>query len=288
MFVLRETFRYLRHTWASWLIQALALGVALGVSGLFVLLAWKAHEAMADLRANLAIEAFFDPDVASQDASTIVDENIRSLSGVTRIVFISKEQALEDYAKMSGEDVGQVLGMNPLPASVKVYLSNPTSNNANKVEALLRKIPRIQEVKSNAPLIGIMESRSLALDHIAIILCSLLILSAFFHALTATRHGFEVRRATMHTLTRMGATRFMIIAPMVFYNAFAGMLSGVIGMGILYLIHSQVLLSMNEGLATTLNLHEEIGVCAMLIISGLVVSLLAALFNLARAVSLEA
>jgi cell division transport system permease protein len=279
VFVIRETFRYLKHAWASWLMQVLTLGVALGVSALFVLLAWKAHDAMSSLRANLAIEAFFDPDVSSQNTSTIADQSIKSIPGISHIIFISKEQALEDYAKMSGEDIQQVLGVNPLPASVKIFLTEPTARAAAQLETLLRRVPNIQDVKSNAPLIGIMESRSHALDRIAILLCSLLLLSAIFHAHTSARRGFEIRRETTRTLTRMGATRFMIFAPMLLYNALAGICGGIVGTGILLLIHTQILMAMSDVFALTLASRDEIIVCGVLMLSGFVISALAASLN---------
>ena len=263
-------------------MQALTLGVALGVSALFVLLAAKAHDAMSSLRANLAIEAFFDPDVSSTNASVIVDQNIRSIPGIARTIFISKEQALQDYAKMSGEDPEQVLGMNPLPASVKIYLIDPTARSASHVETLVRRVPNIQDVKSNAPLIGMMESRSLALDRIAIILCSLLIVSAFFHALTAARHGYETRRETMQTLSRMGATRFTILAPMLCYSSLAGLFGGVIAMGILLLIHTQVLAAMSDVFVLTLTPQESIMACGVLMVSGLVISVFASVMASVR------
>ncbi len=257
-------------------MQALTLGVALGVSALFVLLAWKAHSAMSSFRANLAIEAFFDPDVPSQNASAITDQSIKSIPGIARATFISKEQALTDYAKMSGEDIQQVLGMNPLPASVKMYLADPTAQSAARIEAVLRQVPNIQDVKSNAPLMGTMESRAFALDRIAIILCSMLLLSAFFHALTASRYGNEIRKETTHVLIRMGATRWMIRAPMLLYNALAGMLGGMIGMGILLLIHTQVLTAMSDVFVLTLTMRESIIACGVMMASGFVISILAA------------
>jgi cell division transport system permease protein len=263
-------------------MQALTLGVALGVSALFVLLAWKAHDAMASLRSNLAIEAFFDSNVASQDASAIVDQSVKLLPGVSRVIFISKEQALQDYAKMSGENPEQVLGVNPLPASVKIFITEPTAQAAKRLEESLRTIPKIQEVKSNAPLIGIMESRSYALDRIAIILCSLLLLAAFFYSLTAARHGVEVRRKTIYALIRMGATRWMIHAPMILYSGVAGIVGGVIGMGILLLIHTQVLAAMNDVIVVSLPSNEFVMMTGMLVISGFVISTLAALLNGSR------
>jgi cell division protein FtsX len=263
-------------------MQALTLGVALGVSALFVLLALKAHDAMSSLRANLAIEAFFDPDVSSHSASAISEESIKSIPGIARTVFISKEQALDDYAKMSGENIQAVLGVNPLPASVKIYLVDPTARSAARIEAQLRQVPSIQDVKSDAPLIGAMESRSHALDRIAIILCSLLILSAFFYSLMASRHGVEIRKETIRTLSRMGATRWMVIAPMVLYSALAGIFGGLIGMGVLLIIHTQVLTAMSDVFVLTLSGREEIIACGVLMLSGFAISAFASSLNWTR------
>ncbi len=282
MFVLRETFRYVWHSRSAWLLQALTLGVALGVSGLLVLLAWKAEGAMTALRANLAIEAFFDPALSSQDASTIADESIKSLPAISRTIFISKEQALEDYARMSGEDIEQVLGMNPLPASIKIYLADPSARSAERLEAILRSIPHIQDVKSDMPLIAAMESRSMALDRIALVLCSLLLVSAFFQAMQSARHGFEMRRETFRTLARLGATRLTMAAPMIFFNALAGIFGGLIAIGILMFIHTQVLTAMSDTLAFTLTSREGIVAGGVLIVSGLVLSALAAIVNWTR------
>ncbi len=263
-------------------MQALTLGVALGVSALFVLLAWNAHGAMSALRANLAIEAFFDPDVSSQQALEVLNQKIRSLPGVHRTVFISKEQALDDYAKMSGENIERVLGVNPLPASVKIYLAEPTSQVATQLESLVRSVTGVQEVKSDAPLIAAMESRSLSLDRIAELLCSLLLVAAFCYALMASRHGFALRRETTRMLARMGATRFTITAPVVLYNVLAGLIGGAVGMGILLLVHAEILAAMSHVFAVTLTTQDETMACGMLMAFGLAISALAAILNAMR------
>src|SRR5947209_6934339 len=108
-------------------MNVLALAVALGVSGLFGILAWKAHTAMRSLRENLSVEAFFDPGISSEDANAIVNNSIKSLPSIKSFDLITREQALTDYEKSSGENVESVLGMNPLPASVQLRLTEPTA-----------------------------------------------------------------------------------------------------------------------------------------------------------------
>jgi len=257
LFIIRETVRFLRHHYLAWLMSVLTLGVALGVSGLFALLAWNAHSAMMELRGNLAIEAFFDPSLSTSDASAIAEQKIEPISGIARVTFISKEQALTDYSKMSGENVESVLGMNPLPASVKLYLADPTAASAESLEGALRAVPGVEEVRGDFPLLRAMESRSRALDRIAILAGSLLLLSAFFYALLAGRHSFEISRETLHTFRLLGATRVAAAAPIIITSTLAGIAAGLAGSVLLLLVHAQILTLMSDVFSFPLA-HREI------------------------------
>lgn len=281
LFIIRETLRFLRHHWAAWLMSVLTLGVALGVSGFFTLLAWKAHTAMSAMRANLAIEAFFDPSVPSSDAAAIVKEKIDSLTGITRVTFISKEQALMDYSNVSGENVESVLGMNPLPASAKLYLADPTAHSAETLEASLRAVPGVQEVRGDFPLLRAMESRSRALDRIAILAGSLLLLSAFFYALLAGRHSFEISRETLHTFRLLGATRIAAAAPIIITSTLAGIAGGLLGWGLDWAVKTQALTFLNPSLAVLTTRESSIGF-GMLVMTGLIIGLLGGLLAAAN------
>jgi cell division transport system permease protein len=257
----------------------LALGVALGTSGLFAMLALKAHTAMTSLRTNLAMEAFFDPSISSDDASIIADHSLKPIVGITRFEFISKEQALRDYAKMSGEDIESVLGMNPLPASVKVYLANPTAKSYSTIEALLSAIPEVREVRGDLPLLSAMETRSHSLDTLAIIFGSLMLLSAFFYSLLTSRHGFDTRRETLHTLDLLGASRTSAVAPIIISSSLAGAFGGIVGTLLLYVIHAQVLMAMSNAIPLSISGDEYLLALGLLTCVGFLIGSLGAVFS---------
>ncbi len=238
-------------------MSVLTLGVALAVSGLFVLLAWKAHEGIAAMRSNLAIEAFFDPGLSSNDAQNIANTNIKTLAGVSRVEFISKEQALNDYASSSGENVERVLGMNPLPASVKVYLSRPDVGSAASIESALRAIEGVQDVRTNTSLLAAMTERAGALDRVALIVGSLMILSALFFALIAGRHNVELRKNTTHTFALLGASTWSTKAPVLIATSLGGVFGGIIATLLLLVVHSQ-LLAINAGFSISIAKKEII------------------------------
>jgi cell division transport system permease protein len=263
-------------------MSVLALSVALGISGLFAILAWKAHAAMTALRANLAVEAFFDPGIPSSDASAMVEQKIDPLAGIARVTFISKEQALSDYSKASGENVERVLGMNPLPASVKLYLANPTAQSAETLEASLRTVPGIQDVRGDFPLLRAMESRSRALDRMALLAGSLLLLSAFFFAVLAGRHSFEISRETLHTFRLLGTTRVTAAAPIIIASTLAGIAAGFAGSGWILLIHAQILSAMSDVFSFPLSRREILLAIGSLVAVGGVIGMGGTLASVGR------
>src|ERR1041385_910019 len=101
-------------------MTALVIAVSLALLGIFIMLAKRANDSLEEFRAHLIIEAFFDPTVSSEEALVSVNEHIKPIAQLTSLKFISKEDALHDYEKNSGEDVQGILGYNPLPASARM------------------------------------------------------------------------------------------------------------------------------------------------------------------------
>ena len=258
-FIFRETFRAIRRTPGTWAMNVLTLAVALSVSGLFGVLAWKVHSAMKTLRANLAIEAFFDPSLSSEAAAKRVDDDVKILPGVQSVMFTSREQALTDYTKMSGENVESVLGMNPLPASVTIRLSDPSAVNAKSIEEKLRQISGVADVRSDVALIATMERRAQALDTLAIIAGALLVLTALFYTVLTSRFILTTRADGIHTLTLLGATRMMIFGPEVIEAGLGGVLGGLLAAAILVGLQHNAVSAFGEGLSMVESSRELAG-----------------------------
>lgn len=274
MFILRETFRFLRHSRAAWVLQSATLGVALGLSGLFLLLAWNAHRSLQEIRSNLTINVFFDPALSSGDARLIAAE-IQMLPGIGKTQFISKEEAAEDYARESGEDVERTLGMNPLPASVKIYLQEPSATNLEIISSRVQTLSGVENVKSDAHLVSEMESRSRMLDRIALILSLLIILSALFQSVASARHAVERRKQTNLLFDRLGASPLRITMPMILFSALTGVGSGIIAAVIVWFTYDRFFSAMKiPSLPSSLPAMNEFSIFFLLIAAGLSITVL--------------
>ena len=270
MLVIKEAFRTINRTLGTWIMSVLTVAVALGVAGLFLLLSWKAHSEMRTLRANLSVQAFFDPTLSSEEASAISEREVKSLAGLASIKFISKEQALDDYATSSGENVENILGVNPLPASVSVYLQEPSAATAKTIMEKLRAIEGITEVQSDLPLLSTMEQRAHALDWVALMLGALLVISAIFYTVTSGRLTIASRADTLHAMKLMGATRGLLIGPFVIESALAGLFGGLLAAGLVLLIQQEAFSVIGGGM----DLYTSTGLSTRLLVGGAITGML--------------
>jgi cell division transport system permease protein len=263
-------------------MSVLTLAAALGVSGLLGLLAWNAHQTLGELQRNLAIEAFFNPVISSDEAATTATNEVPKIPGVSNYTIISKEQALESYRASSGEDVQAVLGLNPLPASVTVYLAEPSSASADRVQTRLRAIAGITDVRSDEALLKTTELRAHAIDRLAIIIGALLLLTAILFIANSARLLLRMRQDGIHTLALMGATRWQMIGPFLLEAGISGLIGGIIATAIALLLSHQTFAALGGGVDLTNSSRQVLRMLWALSLSG---TLLASLTMLGVALS---
>jgi len=256
-------------------MSILTLAVALGVSGLIGLIAWKAHQSLRELQHDLAIEAFFDPSVPSDIATSTANAEVPKIAGISSFTVLTKEQALEEYRRSSGEDVQNVLGMNPLPASIRVYLNDPSSASADRVQSALRSIGGIEAVRSDEELLRTTESRTHALNKIAIIIGALLLLSAMLFVGNSARLLMGMREKNIRSLALMGATRWQINGPFVFEGALSGIVGGILATAIVFLISKLAFSAFGEGI--TMRSSELLPILVILTFAGFLIAIFSTL-----------
>jgi cell division transport system permease protein len=241
MFVLREALRSIKRMPGTFVVSVLALGIAVGLAGFLANAAYQAHQRLQEARGNLKIEAFFDPAISSESATQIANTQVAALAPVKHIEITSKEQALADFAKSTGENVREVLGMNPLPASVQVYLKQPTAENAERMKGTLEKIDGVVNVRTDIALVKTLESRTALLETLAAIFGGLCLLATVFFLVLASRFSLALRAQTETVFERLGATRRQSRFPLTIEALCSGVLGGVLATALLVTLQHTVL-----------------------------------------------
>ncbi len=251
--VIKEASAALRRTPIMSVMTAIVIAVSLAICGMFAMLTKRANDSLEEFREKLVIEAFFDPTVSSEDAAKVTNDNIKSISGISSLRSVSKEEALAEYMKSSGEDVERILGYNPLPASVRMTFANLNSVHAKAIRAALLTIQGMKEVIYDEKSLLALEKRSQTLYLLALALGGALLLISLTIVTSTIRLAIEARHDTIHAMQLLGAGRSTIILPYLIEGGFAGILGGLLAGGLILLFHFFVIPQIAAELSTDIS-----------------------------------
>jgi cell division transport system permease protein len=251
--VIKEAAAALRRTPIMSVMTAIVIAVSLAICGMFAMLTKRANDSLEEFRANLVMEAFFDPSVPSIDAERITNDKIKSMGGIASLKIISKEDALTEYVKSSGEEVERILGYNPLPASVRMTFENLTSVKAKTLRMQLLGIKGINEVLYDEKSLVALEKRSQTLYLLALALGGALLLVSLTIVTSTIRLAIEARHDTIHAMQLLGAGRGTIIFPYIIEGGFAGIIGGLLAGSLILLFHFFVIPAIAPELTTNIS-----------------------------------
>ena len=117
-----------------------SLFILLYIIGLASILEQNAFKVMQYLRSKYKIEVFFNEDLTDEEAIGLIHK-IKKIKGVKNATLITKADAIRIFKDQFGEDIIDLLGYNPLPASSVV-------NVDRNIRDLLKIDPIIKEIKS--------------------------------------------------------------------------------------------------------------------------------------------
>ncbi|MEY2924058.1 MAG: Cell division protein FtsX [Bacteroidota bacterium] len=116
----------------------------LGMLGVMVINAAKLNNYIKN---NVRFSVFFQSGISDKEAKTIAD-SLSKLEFVANSKFISSEDAAFNFKKEIGEDFVEILGNNPLPASVELGVKSGYTQEINlrQLERRLAKAHGVLEV----------------------------------------------------------------------------------------------------------------------------------------------
>jgi len=214
---------------------------SLFILGLFFFVTLNVNHAVKATEKTVGVTVLFVED-CPQDKIDLIGEKIKTRAEVSRVEFISAEDAWENYKKEHlSEELAATFGDdNPLEdsASYKVYL-----NDVSMQDILVRYIEGLDGVRRVNALDGVAESmegisRIILLVSVAII--AVLIAVAIFLIRMTVSIGISVRKEEISIMHIIGATDFFIRFPFVVEGMILGILGALLPVGILRLIYGRV------------------------------------------------
>jgi len=270
----------IRSTWKNRIYSLASAGTitaCLLLLGIFYFVMANFNYAVESAESLVGITVFFEEGTTEARMMEIKEE-IRLRAEVADVVYISAEEAWENYKKESlNEELSATFGTdNPLIDSASLEVS---LNDVSMQQLLVRhaeSIEGVRKVNHSDSLARSFDGIKTLLWIISIGLIAILVAVAVFLIRTTISTGINVRREEISIMSIIGATDFFIQAPFVVEGALIGMLGSVLPIGILYVVYGEVILTLREqfeSVFTTMNFIDRTNIMQQFIPLALVFSL---------------
>jgi len=237
MHALREAVAGIRRAPLLTALSASMVALALVVVGLFTLVSYNLHQALAGLEDRVEVVAFVRDDVAPQEVQA-AQSALLGLEAVGDVRFVTKEEALRSAQEDLPEFVEIFSGLegNPLPASLEISL-RPGFRDPGSVETVAEAaalLPFVEDVAFG----GEWVDRIFLLRRIGAL--ATLVLGVAFASVaaliiaTAIRIAIFARREEIQIMRLVGARNGFIRRPFLLEGFLTGLVGGILAFGLTY------------------------------------------------------
>lgn len=176
------------------------------------------------------------------------EDAIKALGHVVEVVFMSKQEAFEEFKESEGSDAEfldwfDAEENNPLRASYRItFASDTDTENIRYIKKAIAEMGFNEEnIDENIDLYDNLMNVKGALTTIALWLLAVLFVISLFIIMNSTRLGLHSRREEIQIMRYVGATNSFVRAPFVIEGVVIGLVSAAIALGIEYYLYTQVI-----------------------------------------------
>jgi len=203
--------------------------LTLSVTGSLIIATENTNKVIEYLRDKYKIEVFFKQNI-SDDRVVALAKEFNSIRGIRSTTVITKSDAEKIFKSQFGENILDMVGYNPLPAScvLNIVKNQPDAVKIRPIIDRLRTYPEVDEVNYQGRLINRIESyyqkfvKGMTGLLIFVLLISVLIIS------NTVRLTIFAKEELIKALQLIGATRSFVKAPFVIEGVFHGLIGALL------------------------------------------------------------
>ncbi len=211
--------------------------LALLIVSLFLLIFVNLESAAESWSERVQVTVYFDKELTSQDQSGFSGK-ISALSGVSRVSYVTREEALKRFkSRLRGQET-LLEGVRPevLPTSFEIALKRSHRDTASveNFVAALKLIPGITEVQYGEEWVRRFNSLLNFMRLLGTLLGGFLVIAVIFIVSNTIKLTIYSRRDELEVMALVGATRFFIKAPFLLEGLIQGMAGSVFSVVLLF------------------------------------------------------
>lgn len=215
--------------------------------GLFFSLLINFRYIVKNAEEGVAVTVLFDDGV---DQATInsIGEQIKAYKGVTKVEYVSAEEAWDEWSKqyfgdteLESEMAGGFKNDNPLAnsSSYSVYV-----DKIEHQDALVKYIEGLDGVREVNQLKGATQTLSsfnTLLTYISVAIILILLCVAVFLISNTVAIGISIRKEEIGIMKLIGATNFFVRAPFLIEGMIIGLIGAIIPLVLLFVMYKKVI-----------------------------------------------
>jgi cell division transport system permease protein len=209
--------------------------LTLTVAGSLIIVSDNTGRIIEYLRDKYKIEVFFKQNISDDQIVKIVKE-FKSIPGVRSTTIITKADAKKIFKSQFGENVLDIVGYNPLPASCVINLVKEQENKLNirPIIDRLRKFSEVDEVNYQGRLINRIETTYQNFVKISVILLIAILIVSVLIISNTVRLTIYAKKDLIKSFQLVGATRLFVKAPFILEGIFHGLIGALVSSLLLF------------------------------------------------------
>ena len=252
-FLISEGFKsFYRNKFSSFLC-VVTIFINFSILGSLFVVGFNTNPLVDFLRSKYSFEIFFEEN-AKEDTYLGFQDQLSENKIISRTKLIDKKKSAEIFKDEFGEDIVEMLGYNPLPISIKVFI-NEKDFNFNQVNLLIEEIDNfefVDEVEYKGRYIDEIEDRI----NLAVFLFLTFVIAIIFFSYQVISNTLNLsisnRKDFIDILKYNGASRTFIKFP--FY--IESILYSVLGSSIAFIFVKYFFISFNSYFGVNVKIDE--------------------------------
>ena len=197
--------------------------------GMVVFSVFTAHNLSAYVKENLTVTMMLGEDITNPEARQLCND-LKKRPYISRLTYISKEQALKEQTEAMGTDPSEFLGTNPFVASIELQLraAYANSDSLKWITKDLKRDTKVTDITYPQDLMDSVNTNLQKINLVLLVLAVLLTCVSFSLINNTVKLGVYARRFTIHTMKLVGASWGFIRRPFLGNALGIGLLAAVI------------------------------------------------------------
>jgi cell division transport system permease protein len=196
---------------------------------------------------GVSITVFYDEGLPQEEIDKIGGQ-IEARTEVSNVVFISAEEAWEDFSAELGE-AAEGITENPLvnSANHEVYLNDVSAQSS--LVKYIENIEGVRKVNQSEFTANMFTGINALVTYVSIGMIAILLAVSIFLINNTVTIGISVRKEEITIMKYIGATDFFVRAPFVFEGMIIGLIGSALPLVLLYYIYTVALQFLAEKFA---------------------------------------